>query len=123
MAHEQLLILIASILNSLGSLILVQARDTRRDMKEETVHLRENIKELRGGTGEVQNRMCRIEERMGLCRYSRMATMTAGEIHWASSGGINFASNRAWHPLPDAALPITISPPLDRTVEQGPYAF
>ena len=61
MSNEQLLTLIASILVPLGSLILIQARATRRDMKEETMHLRENMKELRGKIGELRERVARLE--------------------------------------------------------------
>ncbi len=61
MSNEQLLILITSILIPLGSLILIQARATRRDMKEETTRLRENMKELRGAIGELRERMAHLE--------------------------------------------------------------
>ena len=61
MTNEQLLILIASILIPLGSLILVQARVTRRDMKEETSQLRANMKELRAEIGELRERMAHLE--------------------------------------------------------------
>ena len=50
MSNEQLLTLIASILIPLGSLILVQARASRPDMKE-----------LRGAIGELRERMAHLE--------------------------------------------------------------
>ena len=50
MTNQQLLILIASILIPLGSLILVQAHATRQDMKE-----------LRGEIGEFRERMAHLE--------------------------------------------------------------
>ncbi len=50
MTNEQLLTLIASILIPLGSLILVQARATRQDMKE-----------LRGEIGGLRERMAHLE--------------------------------------------------------------
>ena len=50
MSNEQLLTLIASIVIPLGSLILVQARTTRQDMKE-----------LRGEIGDLRERMAHLE--------------------------------------------------------------
>ncbi|MXX71091.1 MAG: hypothetical protein F4Y73_04390 [Gemmatimonadetes bacterium] len=61
MTNEQLLTLIASILIPLGSLILVQTRATRQDLKE----LRGEVADLRRHVdtqiGELRERMAHLE--------------------------------------------------------------
>ena len=61
MSNEQLLILITSILIPLGSLILVQTRATRQDLKELRGEVAELRKHVDTQIGELRERMAHLE--------------------------------------------------------------
>ena len=75
MTNEQLLILIASILIPLGSLILVQARATRRDMAQMESRLESRMDRMETRLGQhatqVRDDLKRLDERVARLEHSQ----------------------------------------------------